>query len=53
LLAGEGPILDTYKQIVQDYNISNITFVGPISETKKKAFLFQRSDYLIFPSFRE
>lgn len=53
LLAGEGAYFNTYKQIVQDYNISNITFTGPIFDNKKKAFLFQSSDFLVFPSFRE
>lgn len=53
LLAGDGPCLNNYKQIVQDYDISNITFTGPIMDKKQKAFLFQSSDYLVFPSFRE
>lgn len=52
-LAWDGPYLDMYRKIVSDFNISNITLTGPIIKKEHKAFLFQKADYLIFPSRRE
>jgi glycosyltransferase involved in cell wall biosynthesis len=53
LIAGKGPMLDYYRQLVADRGVANvIAFLGHISEEEQRAFL-QQSDIVLVPSLYE
>ena len=50
LIVGYGPLEDKIKKLVSELKIKSIKFLGKISDIKKKAYLFRKSNLVVVPS---